>query len=581
MKYVVQFFKIYLLLFITPFLWSQIQFAEQSSSLGCLNSTYGDGVLGGGVSFFDFDNDGWDDITVSSETGQPVRFFKNNNGVFSDYSININDEFFETKTVQWVDFDNDGDYDLFATSNIESNRLYENDGVMGFTNITSQAGLMVLNHIIFGASWGDYNNDGWLDLFVSSRNIGSTTTANILYKNNGNGTFEDVTVSAGLETINYATFCAAFFDFNNDGWQDIYTANDREPENLLYKNNGDGTFTEVGATTGTNIVMNAMSTTIGDYNNDGWLDIYVTNTFDGNVLFRNNGDETFTNVATSTGTIMESVAFGAVFLDADNDADIDLYVSGMLDDDTDFLAAAFYENDGTENYTIPTNSGFQVDLARSFSNAIGDVDNDGYPEIVVLNYEPNNIFLWKNNCGQTNNWIKIKLQGVQSNRQGIGSWIEISVNGEKQYNYTLCGEGYLGQNSAYEFFGIGNATTIDYVKVTWLSGAVDMIVNPTINTQGVVVEGSNAITLATENQNIETTLISIFPNPSSGKFTIDLSQNLEHASVVINTVLGKKIFERKNLSLTNNLDLSKLSKGVYFFSFIKENTKIIKKVIIK
>ncbi len=125
-----------------------------------------------------------------------------------------------------------------------------------------------------------------------------------------------------------------------------------------------------------------------------------------------------------------------------------------------------------------SSAGFENDTAQSFSNAIGDINNDGYPDIAVLNYEPHNIFLWKNITNQNNNWLKVKLEGIDSNRQGIGSWIEISTNGNKQYNYTLCGEGFLGQNSAYEFFGLGSASSVDYIKVTWLSGQVDVIENP-------------------------------------------------------------------------------------------------------
>ena len=134
-------------------------------------------------------------------------------------------------------------------------------------------------------------------------------------------------------------------------------------------------------------------------------------------------------------------------------------------------------------------TGFENDTAQSFSNAIGDINNDGYPDIAVLNYEPDNIFLWKNITNQNNNWLKVKLEGIDSNRQGIGSWIEISINGNKQYNYTLCGEGFLGQNSAYEFFGLGAANSIDYIKVSWLSGQVDVIQTPPINSHITIIEG--------------------------------------------------------------------------------------------
>ena len=137
----------------------------------------------------------------------------------------------------------------------------------------------------------------------------------MLFRNNGDKTFTDVSIQAGILQDAYFSFCAAFFDYDKDGWQDIYVANDRAPLNQMYHNNGDGTFDEVGIATGTGVSVDAMSTTIDDANNDGHLDIYVTNTGAGNVFFENNGDGTFTDIAASNGTLMESVAWGAVFLD--------------------------------------------------------------------------------------------------------------------------------------------------------------------------------------------------------------------------------------------------------------------------
>ncbi len=554
----------------------QVQFIEQAQALGCINSSYGTGTLGGGISFFDFDNDGWDDITVSSEEGLPVRFFKNNNGFFSEIDLGIEDELFETKTVQWVDFDNDGDYDFFVTSNINSNRLYENNGNMEFVDITDAAGLNLTNHKSYGGSWGDYNKDGWLDLFVSSRYFESGIPS-FLYKNNGDGTFTNVTASTGLSLDNHLTFCSAFFDYNNDGWQDIYLANDKiNYPNLLYKNNGDDTFTEVALEAGANISIDAMSTAIGDYNNDGWLDIYVTNTLLGNSFLKSNGDGTYTDVAIENGTLMESIAWGAVFLDADNDAIIDLYVSSMFTENPTYLTSAFYENDGTGIFTIPEDAGFENDAAVSFSNAIGDIDNNGYPDIIVLNYTPDNIYLWKNISPETNNWIKIKLQGVESNRQGIGSWIEISVDGQKQYNYTLCGEGYLGQNSAYEFFGIADATAIDYIKVTWLSGIIDFIPNPVINEHLTIVEGSYILSAG---EDILFSEIGIYPNPG-GLFTIYLPQLIDTISLSIVDVSGRILMEKREIVTLENIEISHYSKGIYFFLFEKGTTKLMKKVIV-
>ncbi|MCH9662020.1 MAG: FG-GAP-like repeat-containing protein [Bacteroidetes bacterium] len=554
---------------------AQVQFTESATTLGCGNSSYGTGTLGGGISFFDFDQDGWDDITVASEEGSPIRFFKNNLGFFSEVDLGI-DNSFELKTVQWVDFDNDGDYDFFATSNIDQNKLYENDGSMNFTDITVEAGLYMEAHWSYGSSWGDFNNDGWLDVFIASHYELDEGYYNVLFRNNGDGTFTDVSVQAGIFQASFISFCSAFFDYDKDGWQDIYVANDRAPVNQLYHNNGDGTFTEVGASSGTGISIDAMSTTIDDHNNDGWLDIYVTNTGAGNAFLENNGDGTFTDLAHTNGTLMESVAWGAVFLDGDNGGIKDLYVSAMVDDPNVALTAAYYEDDGSGLYFIPSNAGLYEDHAVSFGNAIGDITNNGYPDISVLNFSPNDMFLFKNEGTSGNNWLKVALEGTQSNRQGIGSWIEISVDGEKQYNYTLCGEGYLGQNSAYEFFGIGTASNIDYVKVTWLSGIVDIVENPEINTMMTIVEGS---TLGLSNFDKSTALI--YPNPSEGFMTIEVSQQFIGRPMTILDASGRIVKTMVLSSKKQIITTNDLSAGIYFIRLGNKTAIITEKLVIK
>ncbi len=555
---------------------AQVQFSEEAQILGCGNSSYGDGTSGGGIAFFDFDQDGWDDITLSSEEGTGIRFFKNNAGTFSEVDFGITNTY-EHKTVQWVDFDNDGDYDFFATSNTQKNHLYENTGNMEFTDITLSAGLDLVDHRTFGGSWGDYDNDGLLDVFLCSMYENSANFHNLLFKNNGDGTFTDVTSQAGIIEASFLSFCSAFFDYDNDGWQDIYVANDRDPQNQMYHNNGDGTFTEVGAQTGTNVSVDAMSTTIGDYNRDGWMDIYVTNVAEGNVFLENNGDGTFTDVASANGTLMNAVSWGAVFLDSENDTDLDLYVSGMGDDPDNGLTAAYYQSDGLGQYTIPTGTGLYEDHAISFGNAMGDIDNNGYPDIAVLNYAPSDMFLFKNTTNPINNWFKVKLQGVESNRQGIGSWVEISVNGQKQYNYTLCGEGFLSQNSAYEFFGIGDATEIEYVKVTWLSGIVDYIENPQINSAITIIEGSTLGTL----DFLSDGSVTVYPNPTSGMATVKTTNNWIGSEIRVTDILGRTVFTQQMSSEETLLDVSQYQEGVYFILGINDHASFSKKLVIK
>lgn len=569
------FLNIFFLLLIFPST-AQVFFEDGTISQGLDNTTYGSGTLGGGISFFDFDKDGWDDITLSTQNGEPVRFFKNNAGVFQEVFLAIDDPLAESKTVQWVDFNNNGWYDLFITHINSPDRLFKNLGNGNFEDITQSAGLYVEDFLSFGSSWGDINNDGLLDLFVCTRNVGNQY--NLLYLNNGNETFTEIAISAGLHDVNLTSFCAVFFDYDKDGFQDIYLANDKlEDENVLYKNNGDLTFSDVSVASGTNVLIDAMSTTIDDSNNDGFLDIYVTNTPSGNVFLKNNNGLNFTDVAPTNGTLFESIGWGAVFLDADLDGYKDLFVSGMIYDHPTLLASAFYHNDGNGQFSIPTNSGIENDNAISFANAIGDVLNNGRPDIAILNYAPFDTGLWLNESPTENNWLKVKLQGTSSNRMGIGSFIEISINGQSQYNYTLCGEGYLGQNSSYEFFGLAEATEIDYIKVNWLSGEEDFIENPPINTSITIVEGEGIL----QTSDFSETFFEFYPNPANDKVYFNLDMQLNELNITLYTTSGKLIKSSTITASNPVLVLPKLHNGLYILKAEADNFLKTEKLIIK
>ena len=553
----------YLSIFLVAKLHSQIFFNESAIVSG-LECSFGSGFVGGGISFVDFDNDGWDDITLGTEDGQPVLFFKNINGSFAEVFPNLEDDSTQNKQVIWVDYDNDGDKDLYVSGYQTPNKLYRNDGNLNFSNVTLESGLSFFGINNFGATWGDYDNDGYLDIYLTIRDIDEP---NRLYRNNGDGTFTDQSIFAGISQTGHLSFTASFFDYDKDGWLDLYEANDRNwTTNILYRNNGDGTFTDVSVASGAGLRMDAMSTTIGDYNNDGWLDIYITNTFyiydegeKGNVLLKNNGDGTFTNVAEVSGTIFNSTAWGAVFLDAENDRDLDLYVSGMFGvDEAPLLPSAFYENLGDGIFEIPSGAGFQNDTEESYSNAIGDINNDGFADIVVLN-EQSNLFLWQNLCHlfNSNNWLKIKLQGTVSNKDGIGSYIEVHTASGSQYRYTVCGEGYLSQNSSSEFFGFGEETIVEYVKIKWLSGIEDIIYDVDVNQEISITEGDYQLSI----DDNRISQVSLFPNPAKDIININSTESIEKI-VVYNTLLQivySKMIDAKSFEI----DLSHLESGHY------------------
>ena len=283
-------------------------------------------------------------------------------------------------------------------------------------------------------------------------------------------------------------------------------------------------------------------------------------------------------MALETGTTFDSVGWGAVFLDAENDGLLDLYVSGSLDGSVNsYLSSAFYHQQNDETFIIPQDIGFDSDNRESYSNAIGDINNDGKADIVVgNNVYPN--FLWENQSINDNNWLKVKLEGVVSNRNGIGNTIEINIDGQSQYRYTLAGEGYLSQNSFYEFFGLANATEVDYVKVTWTTtGESEIINNIAVNQAIIIKEGSGILSSV---NNLKDTKFAVYPNPSAnGVFKI-LVANQEIVSLQVFDLSGRLITKKIDLINNDQINLSQYQKGIYIARFSSETKNEVLKLII-
>jgi len=556
---------------------AQIAFENQASIRG-INEDTGSVSMGGGISFVDFDEDGLDDISLGTGNGESIQFYKNFDGFFAQIDLLPIDLNFQNKSIIWVDFDNDGDKDLFAASQTDGNRLFEKQNDNSLVDITTAAGFITENMFTFGVSWADINNDGCLDVYLSNRTQISAIT-NYLYQNNCDGTFTEVTNAVGLQNSAALTFCSGFFDFNNDGWQDLYLANDKIDKNKLFKNNGNGSFTDVSESSQTDLIVDAMSVTIDDYNNDGFFDIFMTNTpnneattIGSTILLRNNGDETFTNVSAISGAQLNSWSWGANFFDAENDMDLDLYVSCSYDGSQGFPSYAFYENNGNETFGGSTNVGLD-NSGESFASAIGDVDNDGLEDIVVINnsLEP---FLWKNLTVTDNDYLKIKLIGTTSNADGIGAKIEVHSDGIIQFRYTMCGEGYLSQNSLIETFGVGNNNTVDIIKVTWPSGIVDTYNSITTNQIFTITEGST-LSISDYGENNRLRVL----NPANDFLYLITDKAI--SNLIIYDMQGKIMLNKKVTSDVTKLDTSQLSLGFYlckveFFDGITEMVKFLK-----
>lgn len=471
-------------------------FSNVAPALG-IDTGYGFGEQGGGVSFCDFNRDGLDDLTFTTEAGQQLLVYQNNgNGTFTQLSLVNNTQ--ETKDATWVDYDNDGDRDLFVTAFGGPDRLYQNQGNMNMVDVTSTAlpGMGNLNSM--GAVWGDYDRDGWLDLYVCHYYFSGSNLENDLYRNLGNGTFTKVTSSTPVSNGIKLTFDAAFVDLDEDGWQDLYVVNDKySTANALYMNTS-GSF-QAAPGQGADVLIDAMNAGGADFDDDGDFDFYVSNCVLGNELLTNDGSAFFFNQAPQTGTEVLRGCWGANFLDYDLDTDQDLYVSVQSSPSGIGNPNAFLVN-LSEIGVYVFQEPFQFtgglagdDHASSYGNAVGDLNNDGLLDIAVVNLGNEDFFVWQNQETTTNNWLKVDLFGTTSNSEGIGARVEIDVDGETLTRYRHGGQGYLSQNSAQLHFGLGAATQVDEIRIIWPSGTVDVFNNITSVNQVFFVTETEAV----------------------------------------------------------------------------------------
>jgi hypothetical protein len=481
--------------------------------------------FGMGISFADFDGDGRDDISFGGLSGETLHFYRSQDSLFKPVFLPgaIND--ITSKSLLWSDFDNDGDQDLTVTQYMGPVRLLENDGQLNFTDISETAGLEVNDIYSYAACWCDYDKDGYIDLYVTNRDeVRTDSSVNRLYRNKGDKTFEDVTGFSGTADAQGLGFGCIFLDYDKDGWPDLYIANDKSTtRNTLYRNNGDGTFENVSDPETTGIRMEGMGIAAGDYTGNGYEDLYITNTarssedFGGNVLLRNHGDGTFTDEAGNLGMRVYSTGWGTNFTDLDNDGFMDLLAVHETFSDTGKINRLFMNNgDGT--FTENTQTSLYGNYRYSFGSAVGDMNNDGYPDLAILNAFGTLTSAWRHHGGQ-HHWIKVRLRGTMSNRDGIGSWIEVFSEGRAQYRYTRCGSSYGSQDSHTQMIGSGSAPLVDSLIVRWPSGIVNTYYNLPTDSTYLLVE-SDADTSVTTSSGDGTvpvfTHVQAYPNPSTG-----------------------------------------------------------------
>jgi hypothetical protein len=498
--------------------------------------------MSGGLALIDYDNDGFQDIYfINSLTADMIKtnektrsaLYRNNgNGTFTDVTDKAG-----AGDIGWGmgvavgDYDNDGFDDIYVTC-LGPNHLLRNTGKGTFVDVTVAAGVTDPRWST-GASFVDYDNDGKLDLFVSNyvdfdvNNLpefgkgrrcqfkgipvqcgprGLKGAGDMLYHNNGDGTFTDVSKKAGVsDPDGYYGMGVICSDFDDDGLVDIFVANDSTP-NFLYHNNGDGTFKDIGFPSGTAVNENgseqgSMGVTLGDYDHDGRLDLFVTNFDDeSNTLYHNEGKGSYTDVSYAAKVAAVSlpyVGWGTKFFDYDNDGWIDLlvvngHVYPQLPTYKQRNLMHHNDRDGTFS-EVGAQLGPPFAEKRTGRGAVfGDLDNDGDVDIVINNLDGPPQLL-RNDGGNVNNSVLIKTIGVKSNRSGIGARVTIVSGDLKQVEEVHSGGTYISQNDLRLHFGLEKRTKIDSIEVRWPSGAVDKVTGASANKVLTIKEGQGLV----------------------------------------------------------------------------------------
>jgi len=488
-----------------------------------------------GLALFDYDNDGDEDVYFLNGGAlkgtdfqtPPCNALYRNDGDWRFTDVTQASGLGDTAHslgVAAADYDSDGDLDVYVT-NFGPNRLFCNNGDGTFTDVTQAAGVADGNKLGAGACFLDMDQDGDLDLFSSSyvdfsyeRHRPETRggyrkydgpniwdpTPDTLYRNNGNGSFTDVSEASGIARSRGTGMGTVCLDYDNDGDTDVYVANDMR-QNFFFTNNGQGRFEESGLGTGAGFDMNgdamgSMGVGCGDYDNDGRLDLYVTayqQQFPS--LYKNVGDGFFEDVTFQSGAgagTVHTVTWGADFVDFDNDGDRDLFVAlGHMMDNVElwdkrasYLACnILFMNTGQGkfvNVSSSSGNGMEVKLS-SRGVAFDDLDKDGDIDVVVLNSRAKPTLL-RNDSPAQGHWLQVKLQGSRMNRDGVGARVKVVAGDLSLIDEVHSGRGYQSHYGMRLHFGLGKQRTIDRVEVRWMSGETDIYRNIAVD-QGVIL----------------------------------------------------------------------------------------------
>ena len=474
-----------------------LPFTEEAIARGISYTVEQIGTFGCGVAFADLDGDGDPDlITLGKTTAGPLDpwtagiYENDGSGFFTNRSAGSGIPKMPLAAgITAADYDGDGDLDLYFSNWLLPNALMRNDGGFAFTDVSQAASVDDVG-AGSGCGWGDIDNDGRLDFYLPNRTATNlpdppfppSEEQNRLYHNLGNGTFEEVAAALGVVDVDARSFQAAFFDYDRDGDADLYLSNDKGLSsgcawrNHLWQNVG-GTFLDVSQSSGTDGCIEAMCIAIGDFDDNLFPDIYVTNLPVGNVLYLNQGDGTFQDFAAQAGVTSNEVGWGSLFFDYDNDGHLDLYVCNHT------APNRLYDFDGQwPAADLAVALGVADDgPGQSFCVAAADIDNDGDLDLVVSNRStptiPGRIHLFINHEGQRRHWIKFDVIGQGQNVFGVGTQVDVRTGLTWRMREVIAGSGFKSQNDMTLHFGLADATMVNEVRIAWPGGTTRTIAN--------------------------------------------------------------------------------------------------------